>query len=253
MHRSVMAFWNACLIEEATENYVKKKDTESIGKLNLSNVITKDRYFFDNIDFILRNHAYETISLTDWMIKCPLLWAFTNAADLKAQAFHVVVKPGHELEIYPFENRLDMDYNVYKILKGVRVKDAPLEDFSAAKDKIAKTISALSRIEYDILYILDEENTEEDIAKDLNEIQIFKNRVTTRMVKDFRKNYPRESNDGATNTEDNPVQSAKDTDKAASTGENGEMVQDPLFDDNESKDTPLKPAKKIVVSPKKKK
>lgn len=258
MHRSVIAFWNACLIEETTEYYVKTSQNEGIEKLNLSNAITKDKLFFDNVDFVLRNRAFDKIKLTDWMLKCPLLWAFANVEVLKSQTFQVRVNPAHHMEVYPFENGLDPDYSVYGILKSVRLKDAPLVDFTAAKDKIQKTIAALERIEFDISYILDKENEEEEIANDLNEAQIFRNRVTRKMIRDFRSNYPQEFDvDSKTVIDKQPDNVGQDTDTMDSSivvtparivdNVPPIHVSKPLSDAVEEKEKTLKQVKKIVV------
>lgn len=194
MHRSVMAFLNACLIEECTEYYIKKENTQSIDKLNLSNVITDDKVLLNNLAFILRNDAQEDIKLTKWMMKCPLLWAFTQPDVLKSIEDTTKIAGGAEPVVeYPFDYGYDVNWNVYQILRFVKVKNAidktkPI--FTADKVKIQKTIETLKSFGYDIASILDESRTSAAVVEELNKSGIFGNKITTSQISAFRRNHP---------------------------------------------------------------
>lgn len=194
MHRSVMAFLNACLIEECSEYYVKREDTQSIDRLNLSNVITDDKVFLNNLAFILRNHARENIKLTEWMMRCPLIWAFTRSDILKNVGDVTKSVDGEEPVVeYPFDYGHDVNWNVYQILRFVKVKNAvdktkPI--FTADKVKIQKSIDILKSFGYNIDDILDESKSSAVVAEELNKSGIFGNKINTFQISAFRRNYP---------------------------------------------------------------
>lgn len=193
MHRSVMAFLNACLIEECTEYYKKSNDTESIDRLNLSNVINEDKVFLNNIAFIHRNGARVIIKLTEWMMKCPLLWAFTQPDTLKNIISNEKKNVNADGEVeHPYDFGYDTAFNVYNVLKFVKIKsavDKTKPQFSANKVKIQKTIEALQSFGYDINSILDTSRPVEIIISELVKSGIFGNKPTIRQINDFRKNF----------------------------------------------------------------
>lgn len=197
MHRSVMAFLNACLIEECTEYYSKTNETESIDRLNLSNVINEDKVFINNIAFVHRNGARACIKLTEWMMKCPLLWAFTQPDALKKIVGKVKKVDGTAAEEeYPYDFGYDNEWNVFEILKNVKIKNAVDKTkpvFSADKVKIQKTIDTLKKNGYDIASILDTSRPTEKIITELEKSGLFAKRPNKQQITAFRKNYPKDS------------------------------------------------------------
>lgn len=195
MHRSVMAFLNACLIEECSEYYIKKDDFESIEKLNLSNVITDDKVFLNNLSFVLRNKARNNIRLTEWMMKCPLLWAFTLPEVLKNVSETVKKESGAASDIsHPYDFGYDDNLNVHKILRFVKIKNAidktkPV--FSASKGSISKTIEILKAFGYSIESLLDGSRPTDTVVEELDKSGIFGNKINKSQITAFRKNYPK--------------------------------------------------------------
>ena len=194
MHRSIMAFLNACLIEECTEYYAKTDETESIDRLNLSNVITDDKVLLNNLAFILRNGARKSIKLTEWMMKCPLIWAFTQPDVLKNVVETVKHEDGTESEIkHPYDYGYDEKWNVYQMLRFVKVKNAvdktkPI--FTADKGKILKTIEILKSFGYDIDGILDESRPSSTVMEEIDRSGIFGNKINKSQISAFRRNFP---------------------------------------------------------------
>lgn len=85
MHRCIIAFLNAVLIEEVMENYSHKeavdkpfdfKNDYSIDNLNVNNAVGSDEIFNANLSFINRNNAWSDVPMLGWLINCPLLIAF---------------------------------------------------------------------------------------------------------------------------------------------------------------------------------
>ena len=195
MHRSVMAFLNACLIEECSEYYYKKDDFESIEKLNLSNVITDDKVFLNNLSFVLRNKARNNIRLTEWMMKCPLLWAFTLPEVLKNVSETVKKESGAASDIsHPYDFGYDDNLNVHKILRFVKIKNAidktkPV--FSASKGSISKTIEILKAFGYSIESLLDGSRPTDTVVEELDKSGIFGNKINKSQITAFRKNFPK--------------------------------------------------------------
>ncbi len=96
MHYSMISLLNACLVEEAKENYNqyvdentakkqndKKPKHDTLANLNFSNSVNSDRVFRMNIKFIKDNNAWETIKLTKWLIQCPLIYSFIKEEHLQ--------------------------------------------------------------------------------------------------------------------------------------------------------------------------
>jgi hypothetical protein len=79
MHRMVVAFFNSILVEEA----LHKLDPQKLN-LELSNPICKDTIFISNLNNARKtleddkNPQKKEINLTNWIMKCPLLFAYLN-------------------------------------------------------------------------------------------------------------------------------------------------------------------------------
>ncbi|PZF74127.1 hypothetical protein [Taibaiella soli] len=103
MHRMVITFMNAILVEEAKENL---KDAANI---NIDNAIDTDKIFLNNL-IKLSSKASE-LPFSKWMISCPLLLCYLNGEITKNGSFQTFIYP----EIYN-ENR---QLSVYKLLSNI--------------------------------------------------------------------------------------------------------------------------------------
>lgn len=120
MNRSVIAFLNACLIEECLEYYVKTNSTESIDKLNLSNAVSTDKVFLNNLSFVVRNNARSAIGLTEWMMRCPFLQVYLDPVVLDKIIEIMQGEEKQEKTEKDFGYR--KEWSLYEILQSVEVK-----------------------------------------------------------------------------------------------------------------------------------
>ena len=132
MHRSVVAFLNACLVEEVTEKYTKSDERDSIDKLNISNVRTGDNIYRNNRSFVSRNSAYDDAKLTFWMARCPLIYSFVKSDMLKEDWF--------DESSESCSSTIAEQINVYNILENVGVSYN-----KGASRKTAKTVKATNK------------------------------------------------------------------------------------------------------------
>lgn len=193
MHRTVMALLHACLIEEALEYYEKKDGKKDVTKIITSNVVNDDRYFIDNLRFIVDNDAIDQIPFTVWMIHCPLLWAFTNTTVLK-EVKKIVnnESDGTETVTEPFAPNLDEALNVYELLNRVLIKDVkdPSKPvFSGSKTGIFETSRLLREHGIDIAFILNAENDTRTVSNTIATGGVFQNKPSKNQIEKFRANY----------------------------------------------------------------
>ena len=192
MHRSVMAFLNACLIEELPEYYEKKDNNDSLDKLNLSNVITNDKIFFNNLSFVNRNSARHCVKLTEWMMRCPLLLAYLNPDTIDNLAFNSKDRTTEQVPYKTIDSGDATEWNVYSLLCQVNIKgisETVKPIFSVSKDNYKETINILEEHGYplrDFLSEIKDNNTVKDI---INEDGIFSNRIKVSQIKKLREYF----------------------------------------------------------------
>lgn len=185
MHRMVIAFLNACLIEECLEYYPNSVNYEGIEKLNRSNAITDDKVFLNNLMFVHRNEAHDSVRLTEWMMKCPLLHAFVKPDFSTSKEFRT-----YYLLFDSLDFSSDSSYNVYNVLTRVNYIDSPKikPTFSGSKDKIEETKAILSENGFSLERITDEKIPIDLVIKDLYESKIFDRKPTQNQIIKFRIN-----------------------------------------------------------------
>ena len=192
MHRIVMALLHACLIEEAQEYYVRKEGKMDVTKINTSNVVTDDKNFIANLQFIVRNEAIDQIPFTMWMIKCPLLWAFTDSSVLKNIRTTVHNEADEDVEVAPYDSGLDECISVFEVLKRVQIKDNPDKTkpmFSGSRTGIFETVRILRENGIDVNYILNEGNTISAVTNILGVSGLFQRKPYAGQIESFRANY----------------------------------------------------------------
>lgn len=188
MHRSVIAFLNASLVEEMTEYYVKSEGKESLDKMNLSNAITKDDVLINNLKFVQRNNSVDSIKFTCWMAKCPLIWSFMHKDALLGLVY--VEEDKKNVDIFDFGYTDNL--SVYLLLEDVLIKDAKEADgpvFSGGKDKIIDTINYLVSVKYDVKRILNPHKAIPEIIEDIHNLGIFSKKPQKNQISAFRENY----------------------------------------------------------------
>ena len=191
MHRVIIAFLNACLVEEMREYYVKTVETETIERLNTSNAITDDKVLLNNIDFVIRNKALGKIKLTVWMAKCPLIWCFVKPGTFAGKT----IKEGSGdmiKETNPFEGDHDERLNVYELLTGVTTKDNVDDSrpsFNGSGTGIKETIKALQEAGRNPQELAENTRPPEDIAEEIKSFGIFARKPSSKSIKSFQSNY----------------------------------------------------------------
>ena len=192
MHRSVMAFLNACLIEELPEYYEKKDNNDSLDKLNLSNVITNDKIFFNNLSFVNRNSVRNCVKLTEWMMKCPLLLAYLNPDTIDNLAFNSKDGTSEQVPYKTIDSGDATEWNVYSLLCQVNIKgisETVKPVFSVSKDNYIETKKILEDHGYP-LQDLFSENRDNNTVKDiLNQDGIFSNKIRVDQIKKLREYF----------------------------------------------------------------
>lgn len=201
MHRIVIAFLNASLIEELSERYKKSVKGDSIDKLRIDNAINDDNVFFYNIDFVSRNKALDSIGLTIWMAKCPLIWCFMKPGSLDRKT--VTRELDGKYEVFaPFKVDYEQNINVYDLLRHVYVlggKKTAKPFFSGSIKNISKTVEILKSAGVDPLSILSDKRSPDIIAEEIYQKGLFEKKTPKSSIKAFRDNYykvfPKEETD----------------------------------------------------------
>ena len=121
MHKNIIAFLNACLIEESREikdrietnqDKKKQKDCPSLLKINNSNSVNDDKIFLSNIK-IVKEFEWDYFPFTQWVKNCPLIYAFLNPGWIETN--------NGELQLTPKTEQFEK-ISVYAILEKVGVK-----------------------------------------------------------------------------------------------------------------------------------
>lgn len=184
MHRCVIALLNACLIEETLEYYQKEERQEGVEKLILNNVVTDDKIFYANLNFIKRNKANTFIPITKWLMRCPLIKAYVKLDNNVKSHFYPDLK-GFDL----FGQKYSSSRNVYEILCRVKKDnwvDPNKQSFSGSKDSVKHMIEILK--ENGLFEEGIENSNPEELRYKINEAKIFAKPVTLYQTKSFIKN-----------------------------------------------------------------
>lgn len=181
MHRCVIALLNACLIEETLEYYQKAERPEGVEKLILNNVVTDDKIFYTNLNFIKRNNATIFIPITKWLMSCPLLEAYIKWDNTMKSHFYP------ELKGFDFLGQKDdFSRNVYEILCGVKKDnwvDPNKQSFSGSKDSVKRMIEIFK--ENGLFEEGIENSNPEDLRIRINEAKIFAKPISLYQTKRF--------------------------------------------------------------------
>ena len=122
MHKSIIAFLNACLIEESREikdrietnpNRKRLRDCSSLLNINYSNSVNDDKIFLSNIK-IVKEFGWDYFPFTQWVKNCPLIYAFLKPGLIETNngELHLKIPKADQFE----------KISVYAILEKVDVK-----------------------------------------------------------------------------------------------------------------------------------
>ena len=154
MHRAVVAFVNACLIEECKEYLLEKHKDASLTKLNFNNALSSDKVLIDNLSYLSGGYE-DTLALTGWMVASPLIWPYINKELLDKTGWTSL------------KNNFDEKYNVYDVLKQIVTKDSQIP-FSYARDTYRVSYLNLLSNGFDIQK-LDVAEVTQDLIDELKE------------------------------------------------------------------------------------
>lgn len=154
MHRIVVAFINACLIEECKEYLLSKHEDASLTNLNFNNAVTKDNVLIDNLANLSDKYE-DTLVLTGWLVESPLIWPYLNQ-----ELFEKV-------EWRKLKDSYDPRYHVNGILKQIVTKDSRVP-FFYARDTFMGSYTYLLASGYDVQK-LDVAEVGQELIDDLKE------------------------------------------------------------------------------------
>lgn len=180
MYRVIMAFLNACLVEECKENL----SYSELSNINLSNAVSSDKIFNDNasaLKEIAHSHIGEKtekykedlmniIPFTLTMVKCPLIWAYLPKEMYDSLDWISKDIAGQESLL------------VYEVLKKISTKGEALPSFKRGKGSYLETYNWLKQKDFDLGYL---ESDAKELAEAINARDLFSKHVGEKPVQDF--------------------------------------------------------------------
>ena len=168
MHRVVVAFINACLIEECKEYLLYKHEDANWAKLNLNNAVTSDKVLIDNLSY-LKGGYDDTLELTSWIVKSPLIWPYINKELLEKTDWSAL------------KRNFDEKYNVYEVLKQIGTKEG-IVPFFYARDTFMNSYNYLLSSGFD-MQKLDVAEVGQDLIDEMKEY--FDKYVSKKSIEGF--------------------------------------------------------------------
>lgn len=168
MHRIVVAFINACLIEECKEYLLSKHENASLTKLNFNNAVTSDKVLVDNLSYVTSEYA-DTLVLTGWLVESPLIWPYLKKELVDTVGWNKL------------KDCYDQKFGAYEVLQLVVTKESRIP-FLYARDTFMGTYNYLRASGYD-LQRLDVDEVGQDLIDDMNDY--FSAYVSEKSVKGF--------------------------------------------------------------------
>lgn len=168
MHRIVVAFINACLIEECKEYLLSMHEDASLTKLNFNNAVTSDKVFVDNLSYVTSKYE-DTLVLTGWIVESPLIWPYLKKELVDTAGWS-------KLKVC-----YDSKFGTYEVLQQVVTKESRIP-FLYARDTYMGTYKYLLMNGYDIQK-LDVAEVSQDLIDELKDY--FSAYVTKNSVEGF--------------------------------------------------------------------
>jgi hypothetical protein len=174
MHLSIVAFLNACLIEEVGPGNMD---------INSNNVQKSPELFLSNIKKVSTQSLQDSSPLTWWLMQCPMLSCFMDVNIFKEIRETTLCLPDEKED----------SWNLFDILNQIIIKKTGITEtpytFSGDVKKISATIQCLkkSKPSFDIQKSI-LEVSDEDAVKNLKNLRMF-TRVDKRSVQSFKTNY----------------------------------------------------------------
>lgn len=142
MHRRIVALMNAVLIEDIRENCKTGKG------LNISNAVTADDIFENNLDFAIKLHNDKTIKyeskFSKWIISCPLFLLYIDPMLLNNS------KLIDYLETFFIDREEIIQQNIFEKLSNVELPDITPQKRKKKESSIIKSGKPKFRSKSDI-------------------------------------------------------------------------------------------------------
>jgi hypothetical protein len=155
MHRRIIAFFHAVLLEEAKENGMAKD-------LNYNNPVKSDKVFIENLQKMEPDiiGQFDNLSFSKWIMSCPLLLSFINTKDTIIRRYLLSSNVQLLFEQY------DLDYfDLYTPLTAVLLavstggnQTLPKPRFTGAGWRFINTIRVLHEADKNSYQVLKNEN-----------------------------------------------------------------------------------------------
>ena len=190
MHRVVVAFLNACLVEECKEYLLSKHEEASLTNLNFNNALTSDKVLIDNLAHLSGQYE-DTLVLTGWIAESPLIWPYINK-ELAQKCNWNILKSNYNEK-----------FGVYEVLSKISTKESILPFFYGVSNFMTSYTYLVSN-GFD-LQKLDIDEVSQDLINELKEY--FTAYVTKNSIEKFiekvknAKLYPFADVDDETGTE----------------------------------------------------
>ena len=168
MHRIVVAFVNACLVEECKEYLMSKHEDASLSKLNFNNAVTSDKVFVDNLSYVTGKYE-DTLVLTDWLVESPLIWPYLKKELVDTAGWNKL------------KDCFDLKFGVYETLEKIGTKDNRIS-FRYGSETFMATYTYLRENDFDIQK-LDVAEVGQDLIDELKEY--FSAYVSKKSVEGF--------------------------------------------------------------------
>lgn len=125
MHRCIVLFLNAVLVETCTE-----KESSLPNGLSLNNVISDDNRFITNLNKVQQDNEHALPTLASWLLDCPLLLVFLKPIS----EMQTAKDSSNDTNNYLFNAMLSINgYSVYEELERVEIAKSKVEVTSRKK------------------------------------------------------------------------------------------------------------------------
>lgn len=125
MHRCIILFLNAVLVETCTE-----KESSLPNGLSLNNVISDDNKFIENLNKVQQENEHALPTLASWLLDCPLLLVFLKPIS----EMQTAKASSNDTNNYLSHAMVSInEYSVYKKLRNVHIPKKQIDVTSMEK------------------------------------------------------------------------------------------------------------------------
>lgn len=141
LNRCVIAFLNAVLVEETTENFRSWQQEKGGNKINIpnnintSNTIESGTVLCRNVKFLQKHQALDMIPFTRWIFKCPLLAGYIDWDGEKDLLPLIEIKDIQpSISFLPAQTNSGSQLTFKQLLNKVKMQEAADSQSAASKE-----------------------------------------------------------------------------------------------------------------------